>query len=897
MPLGEFWRRVALLLRRDQMSGELEEEMRLHVDLRTEAMCRAGLGDDDARHAARRRFGNGTMLVERSRDLWGFGWLDDMAQDFHHAMRRLAQRPAFTGAVVGVLALGVGATTAMFSAVDAAMLRPLPFVEPQELVTLPNVSVPFDPGDTKFPPSGKHGLDIDDIGAQRDLFSHIAVYAAGGLNLSDRDHPLRVNVGVVTTDFFATLGAVPLHGRLFAAEEGRPGGPRVAILSYGLWQRQFGAGDLAGRTVQLNRKPFDVVGVMPSGFSFPSESDLWIPMTVPTTFATFEGFRGFLPTTVIARAAAGVTVASASGRVLAAWEQSVAREGPKGELRTIIQELVDRMRQTGAATSLQRELVGDRRDALLVLFGATGLLLLIACANVTNLLLSDAAVRRREIAVRVVLGATRGRVVRQLLVESVALAVSGAALGLALVPVALGVIRAMMPAQLAGVAPIGVDLRVLGFATVLALVTGIGFGLWPALGSTRAAPGATIKSGGGPGATTRDGGRARRVLVIAELALTLAMLVGAGLMLRSFERVMALDRGMETGRVGTIEMAFANRAGSSIARLAALESIVDRLSAEPGIEAVGVVNDLPLRGGGGISISMSVDGVPAPPGGEMRYARVLTASSGYFAALGIPLVRGRNFKATDDSLAPDVAIVNVRMARQFWGTADALGRTFRFGMGANPKPITVIGIVGDVREGRLELEPEPQMYFAMSQGSPNNVAIVARGTLRPGALLSRMTDAVRAADPSQAVYNVRMMDDVVGASVASRRTNTLLIAAFAGLALVLAALGVYAVVAYGVAQRSRELGIRAALGATGPDLVWLIAGEMVWVTAIGLGAGLAGAWALARVLESLLYGVSAHDTLTFVLVPVVLVIPAALAALVPARRALRVNPVDVLRAD
>jgi predicted permease len=871
--------------------------MKLHLELREEALRRAGADPTDARFAARKRFGNQTSLHQRSRDMWGLGGLDRFRQDLRYAVRRLVQRPGFSIAVISVLALGVGATTAMFSAVDAAMLRPLPFHEPDELLTLRSIDIPFDPGAFRRqgPASAPSTLYIDDVAKMRDVFSHVAAYASGGLNLADPETPQRVNVGVVTTDFFATLGIAPIRGRAFTADEGKPDSPPAAILSHELWSRHFGERDMLGQRIQLGARSFEVVGVMPPRFSFPGESQVWIPLSVPTTFAVFEPFRGWLPSSVIGRVAPGITPAIADQRLRDRWEQLRAANPPVPGRMTNLDETMKALAQGGAVTPLQQQLVGDRRSALLVLLGATGLLLLIACANVTNLLLSHATMRRREIAVREVLGATRGRLITQLLTESLVLSVAGAALGVALAPLALSAMTAIMPAALAGVAPATIDLRVLGFATALALVTGIGFGLWPAIGGTREAPMETIKSGGGVGATALASGHARRVLIVAEIALTFILLVGAGLMLRSFERIMALDSGLEKERVGTLELSFV-RGTSTPATLARIDEILARMSATPGIEAAGVVNDLPLRGGGGISISVELVGRPTPKGDDVPFARWLMASPDYFRTMGIPILRGRSFATTDDSLAPRVAVINTAMAKVYWPDVDPIGRTFKAG-GPNDQPVTVVGIAADVREFRLESEPRPQMYFSIYAEPPERMALVARSSLPSATLLARMVDAVRAVDPTQAVYNVRMMDDVVGASVAPRRTNTLLISAFATLALLLASLGVYGVISYGIAQRSRELGIRAALGATAADLMSLVSREMLWVIGIGLLIGVAGAWALARVMTTLVYGVDTHDLTTFTIVPVVLAIAAGLATLGPAWKARRVDLVEVLRAE
>lgn len=892
MIAGEWWRRLVLLLRRDQAANELAEEMRLHRELRAERLRADGVDPAEAVIAAQRQFGNSIILQEESRAMWRFGSVDEVTQDIRYALRRLGQRPGFAFGVIGVLALGIGATTAMFSAVDAAMLRPLPFHEPAKLAVLPHVSIPFEPG-----PGGRRpSTDVVSVLTARnrpDLFSAAAAYASGGLNLSEVERPVRVKAGVVTANFFSTLGIAPARGRAFNDAEGAPHANPSVVLSWRLWQRQYGATPMEGKSISLNGKSFVVIGVMPDGFAFPGEAELWIPLSVPTTSATYEAFRGYLPSTVIARLAPGVTSERAGAQLFAMWEQSARAVSTPGQ-RSNIEEMVADLRGTGAAISLQRDLVGDRRTALLMLLGATGLLLLIACANVTNLLLSQSAARSREIAVREVLGASRGRVIRQLLTESLLLALGGALLGVLLAPLALQLIGALLPAQLTGLAPARLDLRVLAFATALGLVTGVAFGIWPAFGSTRRAPGEIIKAGSRT-ATAAGAGRIRRALVGAEIALTLILLVGAGLLLRSFSAVMRVDSGMHADRVGTVQLSFARSAGGRAERLGKIERMLDALGRAPGVTHAAAVNDLPLRGNGGIALSVEIDGVAPPKGEDMRFARWLQVSSNYFATLGIPMLRGRDFTALDDSIAPAVAIISEGMAKEYWPGLDPLGRTFR--MPGDSQGITVVGIVADVREAGLEEKPSPQMYRPVAAETPSNLALVARGTLEPAALLAQLTAAVRAADPAQATYDLRMMDDVIGRSTASRRTGAILITAFAALALILAALGVYAVVSYGVSQRMRELGIRSALGATGYDLVGLLLHEMAWVTAAGVALGVIGAWLLARVLTSMLYGVEVHDPLTFVVVPLVLALAATAATLIPARRSLGVNPAEIIRSD
>lgn len=893
------WRRYLRFFGPD-VDGDVNDELadhlaRLEEDLRAAGkqpdeiadLVRARFGDVDAIRARLRR-DDGRRLTLRQR-IEAFG---NLGQDVGYAVRRLNQRPGFTAAVVVVLALGVGATTAMFSAVDAAMLRPLPFARADRLVLVNSVYVPFDEG-LAAPPPTYHYPDVNDIAAMRATFSGVASYAAGGLNLADPGNPIRVQVGVVTPSFFATLGVMPSYGRPFSSAEGAPRGPAAVILSDALWRGHYGARPMLDRLISLSGRSYTVVGIMPPGFSFPSRSELWIPMTNPMTSDVMAAFRNFIAPYTLARLADGVDVATADLRLADFWTRT-AHAGMLADsaTRPMFNGTIADLRAGGFTTPLQDSLVGDRRTGLLILLGATGLLLLIACANVTNLLLSQAALRTREIAVRAVLGATRRRIVRQLLVESVLLASAGVALGIGLAPIVLRAVGTIMPARLAGLAPAEIDGRVLGFAAALALITGVGFGLWPALGASRADPAEAMKAGG-RGATTGGAGRARRALVTAELALTVLLLVGAGLMLRSFADTMRVDAGIEPQQVATLEIAFGNDVPSVAARRVRLDAIVARVASSPGITGAGVVNDLPLGALGGVGVAVRPEGAPwGSP--RTRRAALLYASGGYFRAMGIAMVRGRTFTAADDSTAPKVAIISHSLAAGLWPGQDPIGRRFPFMQLASF--VTVVGVVADVREFHLDEAPSDQLYLPVGQqGSLSDQAIVARGSLPAGELLARLRDAVQAVDPAQAVYRVRMMADVVRASVAARRTNTILVALFGGLALLLSALGVYGVVAYSVAQRRRELGIRAALGGSRRDLMTLVAGEMVWVAVIGLGVGLGGAWAAARVLASLLYGVGAHDPATYLLAPVALLVPVVIATLVPARRAANTNPIDVMR--
>lgn len=879
----ELWQRARYWWNRDALTRDLEEEMRLHLELRAE---------QSGANAAHRRFGNTTNIQQRSRDMWGFGRLEDFTNDVRFAWRRLKQRPAFTAAVVGVMAIGIGATTAMFSAVDAALLRPLPFKDPGQLAVL-NVSVPFQEDGGPGHPQDR-SFDLTDVAAMQTTFSDVAAYGNGALDLADPANPSHLNAGIVTYNLFQTLGVQPVSGRNFVEAEGKTTA-RVVMISYGLWQRVYGGRDIAGLTIKLAQQSYEVVGVMPRGFGFPRQSDVWLPMAIPNTLETLRPFGASVFMTTIGRLKSGVSAADASARMLSRWKQirNAAGPLPSGQKDYVLDGFIER----GGANPLQQALVGERKTALLVLLGATGLLLLVACVNVTNLLLSQGAARAREIAVRQVLGATRVRIVRQLLTESIVLSLGGAILGIALAPIALRTIASLTPKSLVGLAPAHVDWRILLFATALAIVTGVAFGMWPALGDTRRDSSDIIKSGGGHGSTAAHGSIVRRALVGVELAMTTMLLIGAGLMLQSFRELMSRDMGMQTENVGTLQLSLRRSAENDSNREFRMQAILDRFAEMPDISAAGFVNDLPLAPSNGLSLRIDVDGAQRIKSDdpEVSMTRWLRATGGYFPAMGIKLIRGRLFTSADGPDAPRVAIVGERMAKAYWKDRDAIGGTLR--LPADSIRYTVIGVVSDVREYNLEKNPQMQLYLSAHAKAPTPAGLVVRSRLPEKQLLARMQATIRTVDPAQAIYSLRMMDDVVSNSIAPRRTNTTLIGAFALLALVLASLGIYAVVSYSVSHRARELGIRSALGATASNLMRMISGEMTWVLVTGIAVGVGGAWALAKTLESLVYGVSVHDTPTFVIVPAILIFPFVAATLIPARRVLKVDPAQVMRAD
>ena len=887
------WRRY-LRFWGSNVDGDIDDELRFHLESRIGEYVNAGHTPEDARRLALERFGDipgirGSLHrhdVSKLQQQLRAETMDELWNDVRYGVRKLLHAPGFTLAVIGVLALGIGANTAIFSAVDAAFFRPLAFSHPDRLVSLPNVELPLNTAGMGIPPHPQASAEFNDF-AKLDVFQSFAVHAVGGLNLEGGAEPRRAVVAHVSLDFFKTLGRFPIVGRAFTPEEQTPGGPRAAILSHRLWTTQFGAREaVIGANIVLNQKTYHVVGVMPADFTFPSNADLWIPLPLPLDFEVFDAFKSFIRSVGVARLAPGVTPAQAAQRVLA-----MERQYPVGSKIVVNDSTIAR-----AVAPLQRSLMPqERRSALIVLMASAGLVLLIACANVVNLLLSRAVGRRREMAVRSVLGATRGRIFRQLVVESVLLSLAGAVAGLLVARLGLVALNGLMSAELTAVAPTQIDPRVLAFTLAIAIVTGIVFGIWPAFGAMRGDAGETIKSGSAHGTTSRDGNGVRSVLVIVEVAVAIILLVGSGLMLESFHALMSTDSGINTSHIATAQTTVGRRKYARPSDVSAFySSVLDRLRATDGIQSAAAVNVLPLAMQNSIGLSIrTIDGRTAE-GSQAIYPGYMQVSPGYFETMSISLLRGRDFTTSDDS-STHAAVINTRMADILWPNQDPLGHTFSLG-GPNSERV-VVGVVADVRTNRLEDPAQAQMYFSLRDTPNTDVNFVVRGTLPASTMNARIVEAVRSVDPKQPVYNPRSMDEVLSNSVAPRRTNTVLLVIFGMIAAALASIGVYGVLAYGVAQRTREIGVRVALGAQRGDVVRLIAGQGVVLTATGIVIGTAGAYALSRLLESLLYEVSVHDPRIFVAAPLLLGFIALVATCLPALKATRVDPMLALRQE
>lgn len=804
-----------------------------------------------------------------------------MINDFRFAFRKLWKSPGFTFVAVLTLALGMGANTAIFTVFDAVLLRPLPFVRPEQLLRIYTAGPEIDRG----PVSPANFLDWKE---QNHVFQQIAAYSGNDYTLLGRDLPERLLGARVSAGFFELLGVQPSLGRFFREEEDADGRNQVVVLNHEFWETRFGARrDIIGQTLTLNDKSFTVVGVMPTGFTYPSPKiQFWTPMAFSPAEKVMRD-TNFL--SVVARLTEGVTLERASTQMNLLARQ-IAQQHP--ELNTGERlELV----------SLSEATVGDIRSILWVLLGAVGLVLLICCANVANLLLARAAQRQKEIALRSALGATRTRLVRQLLIESLLLALFGGALGCVFARWGIDLLLVLKPENLPRLDQVRIDWAVLAFTGCISVATGLVFGLVPALQATNPDLNDMLKEGdrGGTGGPARH--RVRDLLIVSEVALSLVLLVGAGLLIRSFVRLLAVDPGFRPEHVLAVSIPLpVSRYPAPAQEAAFFRRLLERVRELPGVRSAGAVTDVPLFGGS--STGFDVEGRSLAQPNERPMTEFRSASSGYFQTMGIDLVAGRTFTPDDKADAPAVALINETLARRYFGKENPLGK--RIGLSRPTDWREIVGVVRDVRNYGLAEEVKPECYLPYLQNAPNYLAgsaswmvMVVRTESEPLDYVVAIKGALHKIDPDQPIASIRPMTAYLVQSVAQRRFNMLLLAVFAGLALVLAAVGIYGVISYSVAQREREVGIRMALGAQARDVLALIVRQGMGPALLGLLAGVLVAAAMTRFMRNLLFQVNAIDPLVFGAVAVVLTLVAALACLIPARRATRVDPAVALRSE
>ena len=805
--------------------------------------------------------------------------LDSIRQDLAYAARRLAQSPGFTLVAALTLALGIGATSAIFSVVNAVLLRPLPFPEPERLVDVAQT--------WKEKPAVYSPQNFLDVEAQAKSFERLAAIDSSGVTLTGRGDAARLEGAEVSASFFEVLRARPILGRGFVKDENEPGHTRVAVLGHALWQQRFG-GDpkVVGQTIQIDREPRTVVGIAPPGFSHPEGAEIWLPMTYDERFRSNS--RGAWYLTVVGRLAPGVSVASAREEVSTiaarlAKDYKDANEGVGGTVR-----------------GLRESLVGDTRKALLVLLGAVGLVLLVACVNVANLLLARISGRESELALRAALGAGRGRIARQLLTESLLLALVGGGLG-ALVSGAL--VDALLRLQPQGVPRLGevrIDGGVLAFAALLSLATSLAFGVLPALQMSRRATAQSLRQGS-RGILGGSRTRLRSALVVGQIALAMVLLAGSGLLLRSFTLLRCVDPGFDARSALTFRFTLPESAYADESRLVAFQdALAARLEALPGVRSVGAVSGLPLASGPFI-ISFTIDGRPEPPPALQPSLAVAIATPGYFRAMGIEIVRGRALQPSDGATAPQVVVLSEAAVRRHFPGEDPIGKRIQLGLGRGPgKPKAggeVVGIARDVKRQGLARESAPEIYVPYAQYPVHTLAMVLRTDVPPRSLAVAAERVLHELDAELPIARVATLEEIVARSISEPRFYTLLLSAFAATGLFLAALGLFGVMSYAVAQRTRELAVRLALGARQQELRRLVVREALVLGGMGLALGLAGALALSRTLTTLLYSVSPSDPQTLAAVAALLLATTLLAGYLPARRATRIDPVVALRAD
>jgi predicted permease len=805
-----------------------------------------------------------------------------LIQDLRFALRQLGKRPGFTAVVVLTMALGIGANAAIFSVLDAVLLRPLPYTQPEQLIKVwtrfTGIGMPNDQNWVSAP-------EFRDLQQLNRSFTDLAAIDSGSFNLGVKGSPQRVVGAAVSPSLFAMLGAQPLIGRTFLAEEAQPGRDHEVVLSYGLWRRVFAANPGAvGSTIDIDGVPMSVVGVMPAGFAYPDETEIWGPLAFSPNDLS-ENNRGSHGLEVLGRIKPGLSLAQVQsdvdrvGKTMIEQHRSYPYE--KYGFGIILHPLLE-------------ETVGDVKMSLMVLMAAVGLILLIACANVANLLLARATERQQEIETRMALGASGWRLARQLLTESIVLAFAGGFVGLAITPWVLQGLVAVAAKSLPRAVHTGVDVRVLALAAVASLATGVLFGLAPALQAARKRRFDGLKSG--RSTEGKQPKRLRSILVICETALSLLLVAAAGLLLRSFAQILKVDPGFRPDNVLTLRIALPDAVYSKPEQVRGFYSeLLDRVQRLPGVQSVGAVSALPLSGQGG-SGTTTIDSQSVPLEDTTPEADQRVVASDYFKAMGISLIRGRFFEARDSDTAPPVAIIDESLAQTFWPNLDPIGKGLHTGGRQSNAPwVTIVGVVRHVRNRTLEARSRVEVYWPQSQRPASAMTLAVLTAGNPMNLAPTVQQLVSAIDPDLPVYRVRTMTEIMGDSLQRRRLALILLAVFAGLALLLASVGIYGVTSYGVAQRQMEIGLRMALGADRGQVMLMMLRRGMGTIAVGLALGMILALSLTRLMSGLLFAVRASDPLALGGAALLLTTAAFFAILIPARRATRVNPTVALR--
>jgi putative ABC transport system permease protein len=878
----EIRRRLAGLKLAPLREAAIVEELAQHLDESYAELLASGMSEADAYRQMRAELHDGGLLTHGLRRVERFtnpepivlgtnrrtNMIADLWQDLRYGARMLLKQPGFSLIAMLTLALGIGANTAMFSVVNAVLLRPVPFPEPERLMLLV---------DGKGP-ANFAAADLRDLALQNRSFAQLGAYTTATFNLAGGSEPERVNGARVSAGLLPTLGVQPLYGRNLTAEEDREGGAKVVLLGHGVWQRQFGADpNVVGRAIRLDEQSYTVIGVLPAGLNFPSDKELFVPLALSAR-ALASYFTPFF-ITLTARLKPGVTRSQADAELA-----TIIKPGEKGPRFRSLRVM-----------GLQEALLGDVRTMMLVLLGAVGFVVLIACANLANLLLTAAARRQKEIAVRLGLGANRNRVVRQFLTESLLLAGLGGVAGLLLAYGGMTLINALLPSTIPRNGEISVDGRVLAFTCALTGLAGLLFGTLPALRASQTALTEALQAGSRTLGGSVGANRLRASLVVSQVALTVVLLTGAGLLIKSFVRLQQTPLGFRPEQLLTARISLPRSAyATPQQRLSFADRLLEETRQQPGMQEAALTSFLPFATGNhmfGILMNGQKDEERRP---GMPTANFRAVSPDYFRVMGIPLLKGREFSGADHERAPLVVVINETMAKRYWPNANPIGQRIKETFNDEAWR-EIVGIVGSVRHLARGEAPKPEMFVPLSQVPPETLNVAVRTQVELGSFAATLRRSVIAIDANLPLFEVRTMEDRLFESVAQPRFRTVLLGVFAALALMMAVVGLYAVMAVSVAQRTHELGIRVALGAQRRDVIGLVLRQGIKLVSLGIVIGLAGAWALTRVLATLLYEVKPTDPLTFVAVPVLLIAVAILACWLPARQAASVDPLTALR--
>jgi predicted permease len=853
---------------------EFVQELEAHLELLTAEYIRRGMTREEARRSARVRMGGVAQLRETHREVGGLPAAENLFEDVRYALRTLRKRPGFAVVCILTLGLGIGASTAIFSVVNGVLLRPLPYPHSSRLVRIEESH----PGGSAANFTYASYLDLE---RESQSLESISAFRPWSFNLTGDGEPEQVTGALVSGSFFSALGIQPLLGKTISAEDDQPGGDdHVVVLSYALWQSRFGSDrGILGTTLRISAENYRVIGVMPRGFDYPDKSSVWCPLVAG---GELRNNRRSHLLTVIADLRSGKPLRSAQGEMTVIAER-IEKQNPGVDPEMLI-----------TAVSLQKSLVAPVQPALLILIFAVGLLLLLACANLANLELAQAAARQKEFAIRLAIGAGRARLARQLLTESLVLSSLGAALGLAIASQSLLLIVAVNADNMPRSGEISLDWRALGFTLLISLVTGLLFGLAPAMVGTRIDLITSLKEGGSvlTGATRPGSSRA---LVVLQFALAVVLLVGAGLAGNSFVRLLQVNPGFNpsgglavTLFLSPVEYPEGDRKGSVL-----LHQLLENIRSVPGVRSVGLVNALPITGGP--DTDFVIEGRPVPPANNEPSADIRTVDSGYFRTMGIPLLAGREFTESDNAGARRVMVVNQTMAREYWPHEDPVGQRVTMKDWGAPLTGEIVGIVGDVKTNGLDAVVGPMIYWPYSQFPQLFNTIVVRSEDDPLRLLPAVKGAIWSIDKNQPISKAETLDQILAESLARRHLYMVLLGIFSSAALLLAAVGIYSMVSYSVSQRTHEMGIRLAIGAERKDVLLLVLGQGAKVALLGIAVGIAAALALTRLMSNLLFGVSATDPLTFAGVAMLLTLVALFTSYIPARRAVRVDPMVAIR--